>query len=117
MISKKEINSILGKYESRKITKSRLDFYRVNLTIEFKINSNDPDILNITILSPGNIIKGFLIYSYIDFRELIYFTLPSWDVTQSVEIGGDPDGDLLIIMPYNQTIIFIRKYSYACPFK
>jgi len=96
----------------RKITSFETrDFYNpYSLSIEFQINSTDPDILNVTIFPLDNVISGFLQTYSVD-SGVLFIRLNDGEV-----IGGDMENEILVL-PYNQRIIAIGEFTHRCPFK
>lgn len=89
-----------------------IDLY--NLSIEFKINSTDPDILNVSVFPPDNIIYG----------ELMTYHTDSWTFTIILEEGefknknwDDNIRENYLILPYNQRIVVKSTFHHICPFK
>ena len=97
---------------TRKITSFEYrNFYNpYNLSIEFQINSTDPDILNVTIFPIGNVISGFLQTYAVD-SQVLFIRLNEGEV-----IGGDMESQILVL-PHNQRIIAVGKFHHPCPFK
>ena len=92
----------------------RISRSRNNLSIEFKINSSDPDILNVNIFPPDNIIYGRL-YPYRDNSESLVFSLDEGEVIrESIHVGTSHSTFLL---PYNHKITAIKEYYHTCPFR
>lgn len=87
----------------------RQNSYPYNLTIEFHINSNDPDILNITIFPPDNVINGNL--STWSYHQGLFVNIDEGEVIDS------DWGHEILALPYNQTIIGTAKFDHICPFR
>jgi hypothetical protein len=99
-----DVNRKITSFETR-------DFYNpYNLSIEFQINSTDPDILNVTIFPPDNVINGFLQTYSVD-SGILFIRLNNGEV-----IGEDMENQILVL-PYNQRIIAIGEFTHRCPFK
>ena len=96
----------------RKITSFETrDFYNpYNLSIEFQINSTDPDILNVTIFPLDNVISGFLQTYSVD-SGVLFIRLNDGEV-----IGENMENQILVL-PYNQRIIAVGEFTHRCPFK
>jgi hypothetical protein len=88
---------------------ARYDYNPYNLSINFRINSTDADILNVTIFPPDNIIDGELYLVGIDYMT---FTV---QLDEGEVIHGDRRLERMIL-PYNQIIILIVDHGHPCPF-
>ena len=85
-----------------------------NLSIEFKINSSDPDILNVNIFPPDNIIYGNVL-GFKDNSESLMFSLDEGEVIrESIDVGTSHHTFLL---PHNHKITAIVEYYNTCPFR
>lgn len=86
-----------------------LHHYRHNLSIEFKINSSDPDILNVNIFPPDNIIYGY-VWIFKDRSQSLLIRLDEGEVTYESQHHT-------LLLPYNQKIIVIKESYLTGPFR
>jgi hypothetical protein len=98
--------------KARKITsferRDRWDAY--NVSIEFIINSPDPDVLDVSVFPPDNIIYGELVTYSVDTGMFsIHLDEGEW--------GGELNEYYTITLSYNHRIIIDVEFHHRCPFK
>jgi hypothetical protein len=88
---------------------SRPSWDAYNLSIEFNINSTDPDILNVSVFPPDNIING----------SLGTYSVDSWNLSIWLEEGEVDDRweTIILLLPHNQRIIANADIDHPCPFR
>jgi hypothetical protein len=85
--------------------------YSPNFSVEFKINSLDPDIVNVTVIQPDNRINGRIDYIH----HSVHYKLD--DGTFGGALIENGIQRIPLYLPYNQTFIMICKYYNTCPFR
>jgi hypothetical protein len=88
---------------------SRPSWDAYNLSIEFNINLTDPDILNVSVFPPDNIING----------SLGTYSVDSWNLSIWLEEGEVDDRweTIILLLPHNQRIIANADIDHPCPFR
>jgi hypothetical protein len=97
--------------KNKKVIKYKINSLSYNIELEFKTNSSDLDILNITLFPPENIIEGRLATPDSNIGYRLGESRFKWAP------GNSSVRQLPMILPYNQTILLTGNFYRRCPFR